>query len=140
MTAYAADLQSVREAASRIASYARRTPVMRCSTIDELAGRRLFFKCELFQKAGSFKFRGACNAVMKLPDEKAQRGVVTHSSGNHAQALALAPNPLCEPETLLFARQSQSSFGNSPSEGQPVNIMEFVLNYSLVTSRVICFR
>ena len=90
MTAYAADLQSVREAASRIAPYAHRTPVMTCSTIDELAGRRLFFKCELFQKAGSFKFRGACNAVMKLPDEEAQRGVVTHSSGNHAQALALA--------------------------------------------------
>ncbi len=89
-TAYAADLRSVREAASRIASYAHRTPVMTCSTIDELAGRRLFFKCELFQKAGSFKFRGACNAVMKLPDDEAQRGVVTHSSGNHAQALALA--------------------------------------------------
>ncbi|MCZ6493492.1 MAG: pyridoxal-phosphate dependent enzyme [Planctomycetota bacterium] len=90
MTAYAADLHSVREAASRIAPYAHRTPVMTCATIDELAGRRLFFKCELFQKAGSFKFRGACNAVMKLPDEQAQRGVVTHSSGNHAQALALA--------------------------------------------------
>ncbi|MCZ6543975.1 MAG: pyridoxal-phosphate dependent enzyme, partial [Planctomycetota bacterium] len=90
MTAYAADLHSVREAASRIAPYAHRTPVMTGATIDELAGRRLFFKCELFQKAGSFKFRGACNAVMKLPDEQAQRGVVTHSSGNHAQALALA--------------------------------------------------
>ncbi|TVQ52458.1 MAG: pyridoxal-phosphate dependent enzyme [Phycisphaerales bacterium] len=63
---------------------------MTCSTLDGLAGCTLFFKCENFQKVGAFKFRGACNAVMKLPDKVAQRGVVTHSSGNHAQALALA--------------------------------------------------
>jgi len=63
---------------------------MTCATLDELAGRSLFFKCELFQKVGAFKFRGACNAVMKLSDNEARRGVVTHSSGNHAQALALA--------------------------------------------------
>jgi len=64
--------------------------VLTCATLDEMAGRRLFFKCENFQKVGAFKFRGACNAVMKLDDETAKRGVVTHSSGNHAQALALA--------------------------------------------------
>ncbi|MCH8344067.1 MAG: pyridoxal-phosphate dependent enzyme [Planctomycetes bacterium] len=104
MTAYAADLQSVREAASRIAPYAHRTPVMTCSTIDELAGRSLFFKCELFQKAGSFKFRGACNAVMKLPDEEAHRGVVTHSSGNHAQALALAAKLRCCQAHIVMPR------------------------------------
>src|SRR5205814_5415951 len=61
-----------------------------CATLDGLAGRSLFFKCENFQKVGAFKFRGACNAVFKLPAEVAARGVVTHSSGNHAQALALA--------------------------------------------------
>lgn len=87
---YAADLDSVRAAAVRIAPHAHRTPVMTCATLDDLAGRRLFFKCELFQKAGSFKFRGACNTVTSLPDDQARRGVVTHSSGNHAQALALA--------------------------------------------------
>lgn len=87
---YAVDLASVREAADWIAPHAHRTPVLTCGTLDEMSGRRLFFKCELFQKVGAFKFRGACNAVMKLPDAEAARGVVTHSSGNHAQALALA--------------------------------------------------
>lgn len=87
---YAADLNAVREAQRRIAPYAHRTPVLTCRTLDKLAGRELFFKCENFQKVGAFKFRGACNAVFKLTDEVAARGVVTHSSGNHAQALALA--------------------------------------------------
>src|SRR5712692_10036948 len=90
MTTYAADLQSVRAAAQRLAGLAHRTPVMTCATFDRLAGRSLFFKCENFQKVGAFKFRGACNAILKLPAEAAARGVVTHSSGNHAQALALA--------------------------------------------------
>ncbi len=83
-------LEEIRQAAERIAPYAHRTPVMTSATLDALSGRRLYFKCELFQKVGAFKFRGACNAVMKLPPEVAMRGVVTHSSGNHAQALALA--------------------------------------------------
>jgi threonine dehydratase len=87
---YAADLPAVRAAAARIAGIAHRTPVHTCSTLDRLAGRALFFKCENFQRVGAFKFRGACNAVLKLPEDVARRGVVTHSSGNHAQALALA--------------------------------------------------
>jgi len=86
----AVDLEDVRAAAARIAGRARRTPVATCETIDRLAGRALFFKCEQLQKVGAFKFRGACNAVSRLPDDVAARGVVTHSSGNHAQALALA--------------------------------------------------
>ena len=77
-------------AAERIAGRAHRTPVLTCSALDELAGARLFFKCENLQKAGAFKFRGACNAVLSLADDQAARGVVTHSSGNHAAALALA--------------------------------------------------
>ncbi len=83
-------LDAVREAAKCIEPYAHRTPVMTCAALDELAGRRVFFKCENFQKIGAFKFRGACNAVMNLAADVAARGVVTHSSGNHAQALALA--------------------------------------------------
>jgi threonine dehydratase/serine racemase len=83
-------LEDIREAAERIAPYAHRTPVMTSLTLDALSGRRLFVKCEQFQKVGAFKFRGACNAVMKLPPAVAKHGVVTHSSGNHAQALALA--------------------------------------------------
>jgi threonine dehydratase len=87
---YAASLEDVRTAAARIADWVRRTPVMTCATLDRLAGRSLFFKCEQWQRAGAFKFRGAANAVLKLTSADADRGVVTHSSGNHAQALALA--------------------------------------------------
>src|SRR5439155_6360248 len=90
MTTYAVDLEAVRAAARRIEGLAHRTPVLTCATLDRLAGRSLFFKCEQLQKAGAFKFRGACNAVRKLTPAAAARGVVTHSSGNHAQALALA--------------------------------------------------
>jgi threonine dehydratase/serine racemase len=89
-TTYAADLDDVRAAAERIAPHIRRTRIMTCRTLDRFAGRELFFKCEPFQRTGSFKFRGACNAVLKLSDEEAARGVLTHSSGNYAQALALA--------------------------------------------------
>ncbi len=87
---YAITLDDVKNAVARIAPWAKRTPIMTCATLDRLAGRSLFFKCEQFQKVGAFKFRGACNAVMKLADADAKKGVVTHSSGNHAQALALA--------------------------------------------------
>ena len=83
-------LADIRMAALRIAAHAPRTPVMTCAALDRLAGRNLFFKCEQFQKVGAFKFRGALNAVMKLGEAEVARGVVTHSSGNHAQALALA--------------------------------------------------
>ncbi|HVM95837.1 MAG TPA: pyridoxal-phosphate dependent enzyme [Candidatus Acidoferrales bacterium] len=87
---YAADITDIRAAAERIAPFAHRTPVVTSATLDQLSGRQLFFKCEHLQKVGAFKFRGACNAVQQLPDDEASRGVVTHSSGNHAQALALA--------------------------------------------------
>lgn len=90
MTIYAADLSAVQAAAHRIADLAHRTPVFTCAALDRRAGRALFFKGEHLQKSGSFKFRGACNAVFSLLDDIAERGVVTHSSGNHAQALALA--------------------------------------------------
>lgn len=90
MSTYAATLDDIRAAAARIAGHAHRTPVLTCAALDAVAGRSLFFKAEHLQKVGAFKFRGACNAVTKLPDHLAPRGVVTHSSGNHAQALALA--------------------------------------------------
>jgi len=90
MPEYACDLAAVRDAATRIAGIVHRTPVMTSETLDRLAGRHLFFKCENLQKVGAFKYRGATNAVRRLSDVEAARGVVTHSSGNHAQALALA--------------------------------------------------
>ena len=90
MTRAVATLEDVRAAAERIAPHAHRTPVATCATLDRLAGRRLFLKCEQLQRGGAFKFRGALNAVLRLSEDAASRGVVTHSSGNHAQALALA--------------------------------------------------
>lgn len=90
MAIHAIGIDDIHAAAERLAGRAHRTPVATCSTIDQLAGRQLVFKCEHLQKTGSFKFRGACNAVSLLTDDEARRGVVTHSSGNHAQALALA--------------------------------------------------
>jgi len=90
VTRYATTFAEIEQAAQRIAGSVHCTPVATCSTLDRMAGRRLFFKCEHLQKAGAFKIRGATNAVARLNDATAARGVVTHSSGNHAQALALA--------------------------------------------------
>lgn len=83
-------IDDVRAAAARVEGEAHRTPVLTCAAIDAIVGMKLYFKCENFQKVGAFKFRGATNAVRSLDDDEAARGVVTHSSGNHAQALALA--------------------------------------------------
>ena len=73
-----------------VQKYAHRTPVLTSSSINTIVGGKLFFKCENLQKVGAFKFRGACNAVFSLSEDDAQKGVATHSSGNHAAALALA--------------------------------------------------
>jgi threonine dehydratase len=83
-------LGDIRAAAARIASHARVTPVLCSPELDAAAGAALFFKGEHLQVGGAFKFRGACNAVWSLSEEQARRGVVTHSSGNHGAALALA--------------------------------------------------
>lgn len=82
-----ADIQKAHEC---IRPYIHRTPVMTSKSINEIVGAELFFKCENLQKVGAFKFRGACNSVFSLSDEEAKNGVCTHSSGNHAAALALA--------------------------------------------------
>ncbi|GMQ74904.1 MAG: pyridoxal-phosphate dependent enzyme [Gammaproteobacteria bacterium] len=83
-------LADVQAAAARIAPHAHRTPVMRCSAIDEMLGASLHFKCENLQKVGAFKFRGACNTLLSLSDKQVENGVATHSSGNHGAAVALA--------------------------------------------------
>ncbi len=83
-------IDAIRAAHRRIAPHIHRTPVMRSSSLDAIAGARLFFKCENLQRSGSFKMRGATNAVFSLSEDEAARGVLTHSSGNHAAALALA--------------------------------------------------
>src|SRR5262245_17658217 len=82
--------QEITEAHARIGLRIHRTLVLTSKTLDRLAGARLFFKCENLQKTGSFKIRGATNAVLSLSEEDARRGIVTQSSGNHAAAVACA--------------------------------------------------
>jgi threonine dehydratase len=83
-------LKDIRQAAERIAPFVHRTPVLTCSTLDRMCDAELFFKCENMQKVGAFKIRGATNATFSLADEQVARGVATHSSGNHAAAVAQA--------------------------------------------------
>ncbi len=83
-------LEDIQEAAKRIEPYINHTPVLTCQSLNSISGADIYFKCENFQKVGAFKFRGATNAVFSLSDDKLAKGVATHSSGNHAQALALA--------------------------------------------------
>jgi threonine dehydratase len=103
-------MDQIRDAAARIAPYAVLTPVLRNAALDEMVGAQLFFKCENLQRGGAFKFRGACNAVWSLSDEEAAHGVVTHSSGNHGNALAMAaatrgiPAYVVVPEGAVLAK------------------------------------
>ncbi|NOX84911.1 MAG: pyridoxal-phosphate dependent enzyme, partial [Chlorobi bacterium] len=82
--------ENIISAANRIQSYIHRTPVLTCGTFNRMFNASLFFKCENFQKVGAFKSRGAVNAVFSLDEKTVSNGVATHSSGNHAQALARA--------------------------------------------------
>jgi len=120
------DLERIRDAARRIAGSAHRTPVITSATLDAATGQKLFFKCENLQRVGAFKFRGAFNAVMRLSEEQAARGVVTHSSGNHAQALALAARlrgvtaHVVMPKTALASkRRATQGYGAILHECEP---------------------
>ena len=99
-------LEDIKEAHERIKRIINKTPVMTSTTINEMTGCEVFFKCENFQKVGAFKFRGAVNAVSLLDGDERKRGVVTHSSGNHAQALALAASKLGIDCTIVMPRTS----------------------------------
>jgi len=90
MSELAVTFADIQMASELISPHIHRTPVMTCETLNALSGRKLFFKCEHLQKVGAFKFRGASHAVARLTEQQKQNGVCTHSSGNHAQALALA--------------------------------------------------
>src|ERR1700720_364760 len=82
--------EDIREAHARIASRIHRTPVLTSHSLDAIAGAQFFFKCDNFQKTGSFKIRGAANAILSLTDAEAAHGIVTPSSGNHGAAVACA--------------------------------------------------
>jgi threonine dehydratase len=99
-------MQAIREAHARIRDKIHRTPVMTSEVLDGMAGNRLYFKCENLQKVGAFKARGATNAVFLLTDAEAAKGVVTHSSGNHAAALARAARLRGIPAYIVMPRNS----------------------------------
>lgn len=82
--------QHIEKAHQRIKPFIHKTPVLTSKTINAISGSEIFFKCENFQKIGAFKIRGGMNSVLSLPEEKRKKGIATHSSGNHAQAIALA--------------------------------------------------
>src|SRR5205085_8275115 len=89
------DFNLIKEARERITGRIHRTPVVTSRQFNEVAGKEVFFKCENFQRAGAFKIRGATNKILSLSDEERARGVVAFSSGNHAQAVALAARDSC---------------------------------------------
>ncbi|MBS1554792.1 MAG: threonine/serine dehydratase [Bacteroidetes bacterium] len=96
--------QSIEQAHERIQPYIERTPVLTSASLNELAGCQLYFKCENFQKVGAFKARGATNAALKLSKEERANGLATHSSGNHAQAIARAGKMLGVKSYIVMPR------------------------------------
>ncbi|WP_093415608.1 threo-3-hydroxy-L-aspartate ammonia-lyase [Saccharopolyspora flava] len=103
------EFEHVVVAGERLAGVAHRTPVLRSRLVDEAVGAEVFFKAENFQRMGAFKFRGAYNAVASLPEEQRRRGVVTFSSGNHAQAIALACRLLGVPATIVMPHDAPAA-------------------------------
>ncbi|MBE9042742.1 threo-3-hydroxy-L-aspartate ammonia-lyase [Oscillatoriales cyanobacterium LEGE 11467] len=101
-THLAVDYADIEAAAARLSGVAHQTPVLTSGTIDRQTGSRVYFKCENFQRVGSFKFRGAYNALSQLSPDLARQGVLTYSSGNHAQAIALAGQLLDIPTTIIM--------------------------------------
>jgi threonine dehydratase len=109
----------ITEAHNRIKPFIHATPVLTSSSLDEIAGCSLFFKCENFQKVGAFKSRGALNAVLSLTREQRARGVATHSSGNHAQALSRAAKIMGTKAYIVMPNFSANKEGRSDRLWRP---------------------
>ncbi|MGW0522411.1 threonine ammonia-lyase [Crossiella sp. NPDC003009] len=109
MTSLPVTLADVREAAARLAGVAHRTPVLRSRQLDDLVGARVHLKCENFQRIGAFKFRGAYNAVSRLSAAQLRTGIAAYSSGNHAQAVALAARELGSSAVILVPEDTPQS-------------------------------
>lgn len=119
-------IEHVLEAHARIKPYINRTPVLQSQYLNELTGSDLYFKCENFQEAGAFKVRGACNAVFGLTDDAAQKGVCTHSSGNHALSLSYAAGRRGIPCNVVMPRTAPQAkkdavrrYGGTITECEP---------------------
>ena len=102
-------LADVRDAARRLAGVAHRTPVLRSRTLDDRVGAQVFVKCENLQRAGAFKFRGAYNAISRLSPQQLRRGIAAYSSGNHAQAVALAARELGSTAVIVMPEDTPPS-------------------------------
>lgn len=157
-------LQAIEQAYTRILPYIHRTPVMTNQSINEIAGCELFFKCENFQKIGAFKARGGLNALLSLPEAQRAKGVVTHSSGNHAQAVAMAAKiagvpayivmPKTAPEVkkkavagygaqITFCEPTQQSREENAARIQEETGATFISpynDYSVITGQATCAR
>lgn len=96
------EISDIQAAAKRLDGIARHTLVLTSTTVNQITNSQVFFKCENFQRTGSFKFRGAYNALSQLPESQKQKGVITFSSGNHAQGIALAGKLLGIPTTIVM--------------------------------------
>ena len=101
--------EDVMRASHRLANYAHHTPVLQSQTLNERLGAQVFFKCENFQRIGAFKFRGGYNALANLTEAQRQRGVVAFSSGNHAQAVAVAAKLFQVPATIVMPRSAPAA-------------------------------
>lgn len=117
-------LDDVRDAAVRLKGVAHRTPVLRSRTLDGLVGAEVFLKCENFQRVGAFKFRGAYNAVSRLAPEQLARGVAAYSSGNHAQAVALAARELGTTAVIVMPEDAPPAKRRA-TEGYGVEIVTY---------------
>ncbi|MEL7631074.1 threo-3-hydroxy-L-aspartate ammonia-lyase [Pectobacterium aroidearum] len=111
-------------AAERIAGYANKTPVMTSRTVNDVFGAEVFFKCENLQRMGAFKFRGAMNALLQFSDEQKAAGVVTFSSGNHAQAIALSAKLLGIPATIVMPHDAPAA-KVAATRGYGGNVVEY---------------
>jgi len=116
-------LKDVKEAVKRISPYVHKTPVLTSSTIDRMLDASVFFKCENFQRMGAFKFRGATNAILQLTEDERARGVITHSSGNFAAALALAASSL-ETKAYIVMPSDAPRIKREAVEGYGAHVIE----------------
>lgn len=117
-------LPAILAAAERLRGHAHRTPIHRSRTLDALAGAEVLLKCENFQRGGAFKFRGAFNAIRLLSDEQRARGVITYSSGNHAQAIALAGR-LLGVETTVVMPDNAPAIKRAATEGYGARVVPY---------------
>ena len=119
----------IAKAHERIKAHAKRTPVLTSATVDALTGASVFFKCENFQRMGAFKFRGAYNALSQLPEDRRRNGVIAFSSGNHAQAVALA-GKLLGIKTLIVMPEDAPQVKLDATRGYGAEVVQYSKNQS----------